>query len=69
MKKNMGDLDRGLRITIAIVIAALYFSDTIGGILAYILMVFATIFLLTSFIGVCPLYSLLGIKTCSTKGQ
>lgn len=65
----MGDLDRGLRITIAIVIAALYFSDTIEGTLAYILMVFAAIFLLTSFIGVCPLYSLLGIKTCSTKGQ
>ncbi|MBU3822922.1 DUF2892 domain-containing protein [Flavobacteriaceae bacterium XHP0103] len=67
MKKNIGDLDRGLRIVFAIAVAALYFSNIIEGTLAYILMVLATIFLLTSFIGFCPLYSLFGMKTCKTK--
>ncbi|WP_100612466.1 YgaP family membrane protein [Confluentibacter lentus] len=67
MKKNMGDLDRGIRIVIAIVIAVLYFTDTIEGTLAYILMAFSAIFVLTSFISFCPLYLPLGINTCKTK--
>lgn len=67
MKKNMGSADKGIRITIALVIAALYFFDVIGGTLAYVLMAFALIFLLTSFISFCPLYLPLGINTCKKK--
>lgn len=63
----MGDLDRGIRIVIAIAIAVLYFTRTIEGTLAYILMAFSAIFVLTSFISFCPLYLPLGINTCKTK--
>ena len=67
MKKNMGSADKGIRILIAIVIAALYYFDVIGGTLGYILMALAIIFVLTSFISFCPLYVPLGINTCKKK--
>lgn len=63
MKKNMGTTDKAIRIIIAAIIAVLYFTNVISGILAIVLMIFAVIFILTSFISVCPLYPLLGINT------
>ena len=63
MKQNMGTVDRTIRIVIAIVIAALYFTGRIGGTLALVLGFFAAIFVLTSFIGSCPLYIPLGLST------
>jgi hypothetical protein len=56
MKKNMGTVDRVIRILLAVVVAVLYFTDQISGTLAIILGLFAVIFVLTSFIGFCPLY-------------
>ncbi|WGD33858.1 DUF2892 domain-containing protein [Olleya sp. YS] len=67
MKKNMGALDKSLRVLAAAVIALLYFLDVITGTTAYILMAVAIIFLVTSFINFCPLYSIIGINTCRTK--
>ena len=67
MKKNMGNTDKGIRILLAIGIALLYFFNIVEGTLAYILMAFAIIFLLTSFISFCPLYAPLGISTCKSK--
>ncbi|HEY4789298.1 MAG TPA: DUF2892 domain-containing protein [Bacteroidales bacterium] len=56
MKKNMGTTDRVIRILIAVVIAILYFSHVIYGILGIILLVIGAIFLVTSIISFCPLY-------------
>ena len=67
MKQNMGNADRIIRILAAAVIAVLYFTHTITGTLGYVLLALGAIFLLTSFIGFCPLYTLLGIKTCERK--
>jgi hypothetical protein len=67
MKKNMGKTDKGIRIVIALAIAALYYFNVIEGTLAYILMALAIIFLLTSFIGFCPLYKPMGINTTNKK--
>ncbi len=64
MKKNMGTLDRILRFLVAAVVAVLYFTGHISGTLAIVLGVLAVIFLLTSFVGTCPLYSLVGLSTC-----
>ena len=63
----MGTADKGIRILIAIVIALLYYFDVIQGTLAYVLMAFAIIFLITSFVSYCPIYPLLGINTCKKK--
>ncbi|MCR9181905.1 MAG: DUF2892 domain-containing protein [Flavobacteriaceae bacterium] len=67
MKKNMGTADRIIRIIIAAIIGFLYYNGTISGTLGLILLVLAIVFLLTSFIGFCGLYSLFGIKTCAVK--
>ncbi len=66
MKKNMGSIDRILRIVVAAIIAVLYFMKVIDGTLAIILLALAGIFVLTSLISVCPLYLPFGI---STKGK
>ncbi|CAN5760963.1 hypothetical protein BH10BAC3_BH10BAC3_22660 [soil metagenome] len=67
MKKNMGSFDRIFRVLAAIAIAILYFTHQISGTLAIVLLVFAGIFLLTSLIGSCPLYSVFGISTCKKE--
>ena len=67
MKKNMGSLDQILRFFAASIIAVLYFTNIITGTLGIVLLVFAGIFLLTSLISFCPLYTVIGIKTCKVK--
>lgn len=67
MKKNMGGADRTIRIILALVVGALYYFNVITGTLAYVLLALAAIFVLTSFISFCPLYTLLGINTCKVK--
>jgi hypothetical protein len=64
MKANMGSMDKTVRIVIAVIIAALYFTGTISGTLGIVLLVLAAVFLLTSFISFCPLYAPFGITTC-----
>ncbi len=63
----MGNADKLIRFIIAIAIGVLYYQDILKGYLGIVLMIFAIIFLITSFISFCPLYSLFGIKTCKTK--
>jgi hypothetical protein len=67
MKKNMGAADRFIRIILAIVLIYLYYTNVVTGALGIALLAIGGIFLLTSIIGSCPLYSLIGIKTCSAK--
>jgi uncharacterized membrane protein YcaP (DUF421 family) len=61
MKKNMGNLDRVIRLVIAAVLVGLIFADLVESTLAIILLVVAVVFTLISF---CPLYTLLGISSC-----
>jgi hypothetical protein len=63
MKKNMGMADRVIRIFVALIIAGLYFTNQITGLAAIILLIFAGILILTSFISFCPLYFPFGIST------
>lgn len=60
----MGTTDRILRILLAAVIGFLYFNGTLTGTIGIVALVVATVFLLTSLVGSCPLYQLLGISTC-----
>lgn len=69
MKKNMGTIDKVARISIAIVVAILFFTKTITGTLGIVLLIFAGIFVLTSLVSFCPLYVPLGIRTCKKKGD
>ena len=67
MKKNLGVADRIIRTIVAVVIAVLFFTNIISGLVGIILLVAAVVFLLTSLISICPLYSIFGISSCSTK--
>ncbi len=67
MKKNMGNADRIIRTVIAVIIAVLYFTGTITGTLGLVLLVLAGIFVLTSLVSFCPLYTLFGLNTCPAK--
>jgi Na+(H+)/acetate symporter ActP len=69
MKKNMGSIDRIIRIILAVLVAVLYFTGNISGAAAVILGILAIIFILTSFIGFCPLYLPFGIKTFRKGGS
>jgi hypothetical protein len=63
MKKNMGSADSVLRILVAFIIAGLYFAKLLSGTAAVILLIIAGVFILTSLLGYCPLYSLFGFST------
>lgn len=63
----MGNIDRGLRAVLAIVMAVLYFTGMVSGTFGIILLVVAVIFLATSFVSFCPAYVLLGMNTCKRK--
>jgi hypothetical protein len=56
MKPNMGNIDRIIRVVLAIIFAVLYFSGTVTGTIGIILLVLGAVFLLTSLLSFCPLY-------------
>lgn len=63
MRKNMGSLDQIIRLVVAITVGLLIITNVITGLLAIILGILAAVFLLTSLVSFCPLYTLLGINT------
>jgi fatty acid desaturase len=67
MKKNMGSADRTIRISLAVLVAILYFTGVIGGTLAIILGILAAVFVVTSFVSFCPLYAPFKISTVGKK--
>jgi len=64
MKKNMGSADRIIRLLLAAVFAWLYFGGIVTGTFGIILVVLGFVFVLTSLLGFCPLYTLIGFNTC-----
>ena len=67
MKRNMGVVDRIVRVVLAAVVGVLYFTEQITGTAAIVLGVLAVVFVVTSIVGVCPLYLPFGISTRGNK--
>jgi hypothetical protein len=67
MKKNVGTIDRAIRIIAALVVVILYATGLIYGWFGIILLIIAGILLLTSLVSFCPLYTLLGVNTCKNE--
>jgi len=63
MDVNVGLIDRLIRTIVAIAVILLYLMDIISGPVAIFLGIIAVLFLLTSFLGICPVYNFFGIKT------
>jgi hypothetical protein len=49
---------------LAVVFAALYFTEITTGTIGLVLVIIGGVFLATSFISFCPLYTIVGINTC-----
>lgn len=67
MKRNVGKLDRSLRLIGAIVLAALVITNTFVGTAAVIAGVAAVVLAVTAFVRFCPAYRLLGMTTCQAR--
>ena len=67
MKANMGSTDRIIRLALAALFVALFFTETVTGTLGIVLLVLAIVFTLTSLVRFCPLYAPFGFSTCSTQ--
>jgi Protein of unknown function (DUF2892) len=64
MKTNEGTLDRALRVIGGLALIGLAATGTVGA-WGYI----GVVPLLTGAIGMCPLYTVLGINTCAVKSR
>lgn len=64
MRRNIGNIDRVFRLVIPVIVILLTFFKVVTGTLGLIFLIVAAILAVTSLIGICPLYSLLGINTC-----
>ena len=67
MEKNMGTIDRIVRVLLSVIMFGLLMKGIIYGVLAVISVAVSIILLLTSLVGFCPLYRVLGITTCNIK--
>lgn len=66
MKKNMGNIDKGIRIVVALLLLLAIYMELVTTPWSIILLVVAGVLVLTSFLNFCPLYTLFGINTCKT---
>ncbi|MBN2667876.1 MAG: DUF2892 domain-containing protein [Bacteroidales bacterium] len=67
MNKNVGPIDKVIRLIIAIALVGLYFMNVIPSPFDYVGLALAGIMVLTTVINFCPLYLPFGIKTCRKK--
>ncbi|MCZ8134317.1 MAG: DUF2892 domain-containing protein [Algoriphagus sp.] len=67
MNKNMGSIDKTIRLLVAAGLVVLYFLGVVEGVFGTLALVVAAVFTLTSVISFCPLYTVFGINTCKTK--
>ena len=67
MKRNMGSKDKAIRTIIAIILAILYYTETITGTFGIVILIVAAVLLITSLMNFCPLYPLIKINTTKKK--
>jgi len=65
----MGSTDQIIRVLIAVVVAVLFFTNVISGVLGMVLLAVAGIFVLTSVVSFCPIYALLGMSSCPVDSK
>ncbi|WP_171125030.1 MULTISPECIES: DUF2892 domain-containing protein [unclassified Ruegeria] len=70
MITNMGKLDRGLRIAVAVILLFVAFGTGMAGsgLLFWLAVIVAAVFGVTALVGNCPIYSIVGLKTCKDCG-
>jgi len=69
MKRNVGKIDKVIRIILAVALVAAAFAIPLEGVLQYVFIAFGAIFLITAFVGFCPLYAIPGCNTCAKSTE
>jgi hypothetical protein len=67
MKKNVGSIDKIIRLLLAALFIILFFTNVVTGVFGYILLALAAILIVTSLFSFCPIWMMFGVKTCKTK--
>jgi len=67
MQKNVGGMDRILRLVVGGVLVVITLVGILGGVLKWILLIVGAILLVTGAVQVCPLNALFGLNTCKVK--
>lgn len=67
--RNVGTVDRIVRILPAIAVGIAWSNGWIAGGLAVILAIGAGMLLVTSLLGACSIYYMFGLSTCPVSGQ
>jgi len=67
MKKNVGTVEKVIRILVAAIFIILFATKVVTGTLGIILLVLAGIFILTSLVSWCPIWALFKISTVSKR--
>lgn len=63
MKKNVGMIDRALRVLLGVAIGVMYYTGYITGTAAIVLGIVAVGLILSSLVSFCPAYKLIGLST------
>ncbi|MCH8494999.1 MAG: DUF2892 domain-containing protein [Balneolales bacterium] len=69
MKKNVGTTDKVIRISLAIVLLILFFTNVLTGVAGIIAIIASVVLIGTSLFSFCGLYTLFGTNTCSIEEQ
>lgn len=64
MQTNESNLDRGIRVVLAVVAAIAAFAIGATSLVGIILLAVAAVLLVTAAVGFCPLYRVFGLSTC-----
>lgn len=64
MTRNEGSLDRTLRTVAGGALVLLMLAGVVSGVLGWLSLALGAILLVTGLTGVCPIYAVLGIRTC-----
>jgi len=65
--KNEGTVDRAIRVVLGLVLLALAWMSLGASLLGIIVGIVGLVLLVTGFVGFCPAYRLIGIRTCSVS--
>lgn len=63
--KNEGTVDRAIRVVLGLVLLALAWMALGASLLGIIVGIVGLVLLVTGFVGFCPAYRLIGVRTCS----
>jgi hypothetical protein len=66
-RKNVGMIDRVIRVILGIILLNLFLVNMVAAPWSYLVALIGLILLMTGIVGSCPLYSMLGMNTLERK--